>query len=193
VPSFEHDYGYLKAGLKGLEPYLLASDVYWPLGASAPAGDPPYPMLTLGGILLTDARLNALPLQPVQIVALQKLQSELNALKTHWRVTWEKKAAHEFSARLRLWAAYLEEMRLQPENHIDRYAFEVSRRVMLALLQEQSAELPKAETDLLSSLDGLLRILFAEGDFVWEEVYRRAFPKEKFWYLYGQIKQGRGN
>jgi len=191
MPSFDYDFQYLKAGVHALEQYLLAAEVYWPLGVKAPGGEPPYPLLTLGALLLARTRLNVLDLDTPQGAALQKLELEISALHSRWSVAWEKKAAREFSARLRLWGDYLEEVRAQPENHLDRYAYEVGRRVMLALLQEQASGVPAAEIELLNGLDHLLRGLFASGAFIWEDVYQRAFPPQSYWYLYGSLKDKR--
>ena len=49
MKSFAYDLGYLRAGLELLEAYLLAEDVFWPIDASPPEGEPEYPRLTLGG------------------------------------------------------------------------------------------------------------------------------------------------
>lgn len=188
MPTFEYDFRYLEAGTQSLEKYLLAADIYWPLGVKAPDGEPPYPLLTLGSMLVSHARLRALPLDPAQGASFRKLENEMYALQTRWSVAWEKKAAREFSARLRLWRDYLEDVRAQPENHVDRYAYEVGRRVMLALLREQAVDIPQAEIDLLGGLDGLLKAVFIPGDFIWGEEYAGSFPRQAYWYLYGRLK-----
>jgi hypothetical protein len=41
---------------------------------------------------------------------------------------------------------------------------------------------------MLQSLDMALKIIFVEGDFVWESCLEKGFPRETFWYLYGMIK-----
>lgn len=66
MPSAEYDLGYLKAGISALENYLLSNDLYWPVGASSPSGEPAYPRLTLGGLLLAQKRAHARNLTPEQ-------------------------------------------------------------------------------------------------------------------------------
>lgn len=183
-----YDMGYLRAGVEEMEAYLLSSEVYWPTGVKSPPGQPPYPQLTLGGVLLAQRRAHHFPGGAGDLQALSRLEAELEANRSHWRVAWEKKAAREFHARLMLWRDYLEEFRLHPENHADRYAYEVSRRVLLDLLQAETGDIPGAETELLAALDRQLQAHFAPGAFVWENGLQAAFPPDQFWYLYGNLR-----
>lgn len=184
-----YDLGYLRAGVDQLEQYLLSTEVYWPTGVKSPAGQPPYPQITLGGLLLARRRLRTLLSTPEPQTSLQKLESELDAQKTRWRVAWEKKAAREFHARLTLWRDFLEEVREEPKNNADRYPYEVTRRVMLDLLQAETGEIPAAEAELLTALDRLLRALLKPGAFVWESELQSEFPATRFWYLYGRLRE----
>jgi hypothetical protein len=38
-------------------------------------------------------------------------------------------------------------------------------------------------------LDTFLKSVFRESKFVWEEECAPNFPREKFWYLYGTLKE----
>jgi hypothetical protein len=40
----------------------------------------------------------------------------------------------------------------------------------------------------LAVLDNQLKGKFLPGDFIWEGDLSRAFPQEKYWYLYGGLK-----
>jgi hypothetical protein len=112
MPSAAYDLEYLRAGLDVLEEYLLSKDIYWPLSASPPPGDPPYPRLTLGGLLLSRARARARELSgtltPAQEADLTRMSEQLEATRSRWRVAWEGKASREFHARLNLWRDFLE-------------------------------------------------------------------------------------
>lgn len=188
MPSFEFDLGYLQAGVQEMEEFIHSKDVYGSTGASSPPGEPDYPQLTLGGLLLAQTRLHALALDGTQAARLATVEAALEKIRTHWRVAWGQKAGREFHARLQLWRDFLEEVRAKPEDHIDRYPYEVSRRVMLDLLKDEAEAIQPAELELLDALDKLLRAMFKSGGFSWEETYRREFPPEKFWYLYGYLK-----
>lgn len=181
-----YDLGYLKAGVPQLESYLLSQELYWPIGASPPDGMPPYPQLTLGSILLSLAKLSARALSPQERSEYARLRSELESTRTHWQVAWEQKARREFHARLMLWRDYIEDYRQNPTEHADRYTFEVSRRVMLDLLSQETRDLPHTELELLSGLDNVLQAKLPSGGFVWEDDLSTAFPSGKYWYLYRQ-------
>jgi hypothetical protein len=148
----------------------------------------PYPQLTLGGILLSLAKLSAQALTPEQNRELSQLRTRLDATRSHWRVAWEQKAGREFQARLSLWRDYVEEYRQHPAEQADRYTYEVSRRVMLELLSHEARSLPDTELDLLAALDKVVLAKLLPGKFLWEEGLAGAFPPETYWYLYRQPK-----
>jgi hypothetical protein len=188
MPSVDYDLGYLRAGLAALEGYLLSKELYWNLGANPPPGEPAYPPLTLSSLLLSQARLHARPLDIVQRDELARLDEQIDEVRTRWRVAWERKAAHDFRARLSLWRDFIEEYRERPEANADRYAYEVRRRAMLHLLESEAGDIPPAETDLLAGLDRLLQAVFVPGNFVWEEELAYGFPRDPYWYLYGELR-----
>ena len=152
------------------------------------SGQPAYPPLTIGGLLLARRRARALsqPLGASEQTRLLKLETEVEAIQARWRVAWENKAGYEFTARLTLWRDFMEDYRREPAEHADRYSYEVNRRVMLHLLAGQGASLPAEELDLLAVLDRVLRALLPEGAFVWHPSLQSSFPVEPFWYLYCQ-------
>lgn len=189
MPSIEYDLNYLKAGVQALEDYLLSSDLYWPIGIREPRGETPYPRLTLGGILLAQARLHAhKDLSDEQKAMLASLDGQIEATRSKWKVAWGKKAANEFRSRLRLWSNFLDEYRDNPAANVDRYAYEASRRVQLHLLGPQADQVPQAELELLSGLDQLLHASLLRGDFIWDSRLAAGFPNDPYWYLYGNLK-----
>ena len=187
MPSPEYDLRYLKAGIDQLESYLLSSDVYWSIGTRAPAGETPYPQLTIGGLLLARLRAQSSIKTSTQQVELEELSGRLYDLRMRWQVAWEGKASKEFPARLNLWKNFLEEYRANPETQYDRYKYEVTRRVMLHLLGAETDNIPQAQRDLLSSLDLLLHTVFISGEFIWDVSLAANFPQEQYWYLYGGV------
>ncbi len=184
--SAEYDLGYIEAALPVLESYLLAEDVYWSLVAAPQGGGPTYPNLTLGTLLLTLQKLRARSLSLDQQFELERAESKIGRQQAQWRSAWEKKSSREFGARLRLWRNYLEDYRRDAENNVDRYAYEVSRRVMLTLLTD-FADPANEEIELLHGLDIMLQSVFIPGSFIWGEEYASGFPVDRFWYLYGEL------
>lgn len=190
MSSAEYELRYLEAGLAVLESYLLSGDLYWPIGIKAQRGERPYPLLTLGGLLLSERRAHAFPLTMEQRTRLEQVDTQIDALRSNWRVAWGQKAAVEFRSRLNLWRNFIEEYRDNPEAHFDRYAYEVSRRVQLQLLGQDAEKLSDAETNLLNGLDQYLRAKLNPGEFVWESEIQSGFPLDTFWYLYGTLPPG---
>jgi hypothetical protein len=176
-----------------LEQYLLSDEIYWATGANPPPGDPPYPQLTLGGVLLAQARLNARRESGDLIPELTRLEMRLDTIISKWKVAWIKKASREFLGRLKLWRDYLEEYRANPDDNYDRYAYEVTRRVMLHLLKPFAIQISEAEKELFAGLDKLLAAMFVRSDFIWDESLIPGFPQADFWYLYGHLRHNQSH
>ncbi len=187
MPPFAYEIGYLRAGVVNLEAFLLSDELYWPLNASAPNSQPPYPLLTLEGVFLSQARLEAMPLTLAQQAEWGQLLPELHLVRSRWRVAWEKKAARAFSSRLNMWRNFLEDYRHDADAHHDRYAYEVRLRVMLHLLQLEASPLPPALLEMLAGLDLVLEKWLAPSNFIWEPGLQPGFPETDFWYLYGHL------
>lgn len=188
MPTAEYELAYLRAGIQLLESYLVSKELYWSIPATPPGGGGPFPQLTPGSLLLAQARLHARHLAEPLLTELAVVDQELLDLQYSWRVAWERKCAHDFSARLKLWRDFLEEVRSNPENHADRYAYEVRRRVMLELISPFVDFESPAERELLAGLDRLLSALSENGNFIWESDLAAGFPRDRFWYLYGSIR-----
>ena len=189
MPSYEYDAGYLEVAVELLEDYLLSKEVYWKLNASAPADEPGYPALTLGALLLAEARLQARQLTAVQDQRFSRLQLEIERIRSKWRTAWGNKAKEEYRSRLDLWGNYLEEFRRDPQGNFDRYRYEVSRRVMLEFLAADAADIPSIQRELLAGLDRILTGMMVPGKFIWDEELASGFPSEGFPYLYRSLRE----
>lgn len=189
MPTFEYEVRFLEAAIPLLEHYIMSSEMYWAIGVHAPAGNPPYPQLTLGAVLLFHARAEARAQTADQQAVLARLSEQLDALRFHWRTAWSKKAAHEFEARLRLWRNFLEEYRENHRANFDRFKYEVRRRVQLHMLAEETTEIPQADHALLQGLDNVLKALFIPGPFIWDDELASSFPPDPYWYLYGKPRE----
>jgi len=188
MPSFYYDLWYLRAGVEQFEHYLLADDIYWHLGVQPPSGEPPYPQLTLGWLLLANKRVGLEADTAKQEAEVSQLSNQLESIQSKWRIAWEQKAAKEFHTRLILWRDYLEEYRSNPEQNYDRYKYEVSRRVLLDLLNQNDSQLIEpVDMDLLSGLDQMIRSILQSSNFIWDANLQSGFDQERYWYLYGLL------
>jgi len=187
MKSFEYDLGYIQAGLEVVESFLLSDEVFWPLSGNPPEGAADYPRLTLGGLLLAHERLAAYPMTYPQKAQFQRVILDMEHVRSKWRVAWETKAGHSFSVRLRMWRDFIEDYQNSPQDNADRYVYEVRRRVMLKLLKSEGGGLQDNEVDLLSGLDGYLKSVLEMDEFIWEARIQTGFPKDVYWYLYGNL------
>ncbi len=177
MTAIENDWAFLEAGIPELEDYLLSNELYWPLSTRGMS----LPRLTIGGLLLSLARLEAAGQGSLAF------RARIDGIRSRWRVAWETRAGREFRARCGLWQAYLGDYRHNPEQHADAYPQEVRYRVMLHLLKGELPA-PPAEQELLVQLDNLVRANWNPGGFVWEAKLQTGFPRETYWYLYGKLK-----
>ena len=159
--SIQKDNQYLSTGIPELENYLLSKELYYPIGSNLP-------QLTLGGILLSLARMGT---------QAAKLEVQVEAIRSKWQVAWDVKSSREVKARDELWVNYLAEYREDPKADVHLYSQNVRYRAMLTLLG-------KAEVDS----DAYVISVFTEGKFVWEEECAQNFPHKTFWYLFGALR-----
>jgi hypothetical protein len=82
----------------------------------------------------------------------------------------------------------LQEIRRDPEEHLDYYRYEVRVRVLISLLHADIKEIEPAQQERIDGLDILLRAFFNPGDFIWEPELAIGFPPDPFWYLWGNPK-----
>jgi hypothetical protein len=187
LTSPTYDLIYLQAAIDSLKDFLLVEDLFWPIGANPPAGGSPFPRLTMGGLLLSNARLKARRLPLDLETKLIKLSNRMQSISSEWQTAWENKAARAFQMRLTMWRDFIEEYRKDPESNADRYSYEVRLRVMLQLLLQEISLLNSAEQDLITGLDLFLRTVLVRSDFLWESDISGGFPQDVYWYLYGQL------
>lgn len=188
MPSADYEFRFYNAGINDLEKYLISDELYWPIAARTLRGEPPYPRLTLGSLLLFKTRIHVRDLTQKQQADLQKLDSQMDESRTRWRAAWGKKTLQDFQARLKLWSNYLSEYKNNPSANADRYSYEIGRRVMLQLLGQEVEDLPASEKELLSSEDSFLGTVLLRGPFIWDGELQGGFPEKEYWFLYGRLK-----
>jgi hypothetical protein len=185
--SAEDNLGLAQAMLEELEDYLLSAELFWPISRRASPGSPPDPRLTIGNLLLT---LDQVELQTAKADALIRgraagVVQDWGTAQARWMAGLERKATQEARARLRLWRAFLEDLREEPNLAAD-YRGEVRNRVILTRLSQAFPVAGQTASETaLHSLDAWLRSAFRRGAFVWEAELRSVYPADPYWYLYG--------
>ena len=177
MQTIDEERAYLEAVLPELPDFLLAKDIYWPAGPriTGPSRSQ-FAQLSLGNIRLAEARLvagSSLELHADLIAAIDQLNDR-------WRSNWSKKAALEFSSRLRMWKDRLEELLRDPSTAYYRY--EVRLRVILALLADDLlAGIPLQEQEYLAGLDARLKGASVKAGFIWDPVQQAGFAEDTHW------------
>lgn len=177
-----------------LEIYLQRDVLYWQMDAHGFLSSR-FPKMTLGGLLLRLHRLEALRerLSPEQCTALDVLHRRVEAIIGHWPSAYGAKLQREIEARLNAWARYITEDCLESRAICaDNYPSQAEVRTMLALLLDEAAKY--SHTDLapiqhrLAALDSQFKGLSGVGPFIWDPILAPAYPPDRFWWLYREIK-----
>jgi hypothetical protein len=178
----ERTFSFLQAGTGDLEAYLLSDSLYWQLPGPATRQ-----RLTPGGLLMGLIQLESMGEPTWQAGQIISIQARIDNVKLEHHSAWERKIHKEIAARLQLWKMYLEEYRLNPEEHGVYYSREVNWRVLLQLLLKESSE-PNIQSEVLSALDKMVKSNWLPGEFLWEPYLVNAFQQPEFWFLYGKLK-----
>ena len=187
VTPGEYKLRFVQAGLDQLESYLLSSELFQPLGITAPAGRTPYPQLTLGNLLLAEKKSLAATIKTPLYEQVKLCSQSICIIKEKWLAHWRQKSYRELNSRLQLWKEFLDAYLDDASNNYDRYKFEVSRRVLITILAGETDLILSEQKQLVITLDTILRSHFEHGIFIWEEVFHKAFPEAIYWFLYGKL------
>jgi hypothetical protein len=187
---FEGDWIFLQNAVPDLQDYVLSNELYWTLRPAqrAPSGVQ-IPQLSIGNLVLSQARLAAVNLTGEERARLDELQRAIAAVRSEWRANWGRKASQEFNARLNLWQKYLREARGDERPSGGFYAREVRNRAILQLLLDEMSGEAANQNEQVNMLDGILRGMGQPGDFVWEPELAKGFDPEPFWFLYYDLKK----
>jgi hypothetical protein len=185
-PGYELEY--LHHALEELERYLLSDELFWPVLARPSEGGS-FLKLTVGNLLLSLKKLDTLQqsrkLSRPEEGDLRRIQAEIEATQRRWPVAWEEKAGREFRSRFGQWSHVLSDFKKDFEKQAPYYHSEVRIRVLLALLAKQAPE--QAGYDLVP-LDAFLQGLLTPARFIWPPELEGGFPRDDFWFLYGEMR-----
>lgn len=168
--------------------YLRSDVLFWPMMKGG------LPKLTLGGYLMRQHRLLALPelLSAEEQQVVDTAVTQFNQALVEKIVRFEQKAHQELEARIRQWREYLKDFRWERGAAIAGYTSAVETRVMIAALTDKLQmppyQLDRRITEQVSLLDNNLRSRWHSGPFLWPEAWQPAYPRTEYWYLYGAVK-----
>ena len=148
--------------------------------------------LSLGGLLLAADALDSSSggLAPASREEWARARQQWQDESMRHAAAIEKKASAEFSSRLNLWRAYLQELKEKPRQ-AEAYAIEVRHRVILDRLLPILEGGAATRVSRLAQADDLLRAMFRPGTFIWASELKRVYPEGSFWYLYGRPSEAK--
>jgi hypothetical protein len=174
-----------------LKDYLLSDVLYWSLSDPGPSSYP-YPLGTVGGLLLRLRRLDAVhdQLSPDQYARLEEATTKTHEALDAWIVQCEQKVVREIKARLQTWSAFLDDLSADAQRFHSEYATQVEGRVILSMLFPMAGTGADGQGFMarLASLDERLRMVCGPGEFVWDPIFTSAFPRGEYPWLYVQAR-----
>jgi len=184
------DFAILQAMIGRLDDYLTRERLYWPMAVETPTGTR-WPTMSIGVVLAYLVRLRALAdrLTPEQCAFLSHAEAELQRARRWYPEAYQSHVIQELQSLLHSWTWFLNECIEEPEKCRDTYPAEARVRTHLQLLIEHIGEhmVPDEILRQVYLLDQRLRMRFQPSDFIWAPELASAFPRERFWWLYGQL------
>lgn len=193
IDRLGRDVAILEAMAGQMAQYLDSDILFWPM---AQAG---MPMLTLGGYLMREHRLNALGrlLTAEQQAKVEVAGRRFNEVLANRLVRFEGKAQHELPARLRQWEEFLKDVERGAADRSSNYTTAVETRVMIAGLMNRLSlppyQTPARAAQHLALLDTRLRNVWQPGEFVWPAEWLPAYPVDDYWFLHGAPRTKESN
>jgi hypothetical protein len=183
----EYNLDLLQEVLEDIEPFLLSPELFWPITAKPPKGSPPFPNLSLGGLLLTEDELIAQKdrMNPEQAARYSRLRLKRQGVWRKWLSTIQRKAVREMAMRCNLWRSYVVELEDQEKVKYD-YPQEVRHLVMFERLADTAGKQPEAQElrESIRLLDDRLMGVTQTSEFIWDEQLGAIYPKRSFWFLF---------
>jgi hypothetical protein len=169
--------------------YLKSDVLFWQMMRGG------MPKLTLGGYLMRQHRLLALPqlLNGAQQEKLDAAVRQFDQALVEKIVRLEQKAHRELEARIRQWGAFLNDLQKDRGVGPASYPSAVETRAMIAAivdkLQVAPYRLDAQGLHQVALLDANLKRFWLKGAFIWPEEWQPAYPVPDYWWLYGLPRQ----
>ena len=180
-----HDLLILEEMAANMAAYLVSDITNWTIPRSN------MPKLTIGGYLMRQHRLRVIQdrLQPDDQVRLFTTTQKFDDTLVERVVRFEDRAHQELHARIGQWINYLRDLGGRVASEANYYAGIVDTRVvitsLIVQLQKHPYQLEQGVLEEVNTLDNNLRVRLEDCEFIWDAVWKPAYPKEIFWWLYG--------
>ena len=184
-----HDLSILEEMAANMNAYLVSDVREWTIPRSN------MPKLTIGGYLMRQHRLLAVEdkLNVDDLVRLRAAIKVFDDALIEKVVRFETRAHQELHSRISEWVNCLRDLGRRSSTEVNYYAGIVDKRVVITALieklQTQPYQLRMGVQEEMHDLDLNLRKRLADHAFIWDTVWRSAYPKEKYWWLYGCPKR----
>lgn len=183
--TLQHDLMVMEEMAANMEAYLISDAKEWTIPRVN------MPKLTIGGYLMRQHRLLALEerLDEEGRARLHAAIKQFDAALEGRVVRFEQRAHQELRARISEWSQYLRDLKSRAVADVHHYAGTVDTRVVAGVLVDKLQTPPyhceEQAVKAIAAYDKNLQGRWVEGEFVWDEVWRPAYPRETYWYLYG--------
>lgn len=181
----QHDLLIMEEMAANMAAYLVSDTLDWRIPRVN------MPRLTVGGYLMREQRLLALKkqLDAEEQGRYEAARKQFEDALVERVVRFETKTHQELHARLGEWIAFLRDLNSRMVAEPNHYAGVVDTRVvihaMIDRLQQRPYQLETQIVTELNTLDRKLRLRWTPGPFVWDAVWKPAYPADEYWYLHG--------
>ena len=180
-----HDLLILEEMASNMDAYLVSDAREWTIPRSN------MPKLTIGGYLMRQERLLALENQ-LKVEDSNRLKAAIKLFDkalVEKVVRFESRAHQELHSRIGEWVNCLRDMGRRSSTEVNYYVGIVDKRVVITCLMDKLQTRPyKLETGVqeeMQELDENLRKRLTDHPFIWDAVWQPAYPRDKYWWLYG--------
>lgn len=184
-----HDLLILEEMAANMDAYLVSDVREWTIPRSN------MPKLTIGGCLMRQERLLALE-KELEAKDSERLHAAIKLFDdalVEKIVRFETRAHQELHSRIGEWVNCLRDMGRRSSTEVNYYVGIVDTRVVIACLIDRLKKKPyKLEAGIeeeVHELDFNLRQRLVDHSFIWDSVWEPAYPREKYWWLYGCPKR----
>lgn len=184
-----HDLLILEEMASNMEDYLDSDVVDWTIPRVN------MPKLTIGGYLMRQQRLMFLEekLAPEDKIRMRAAVETFDTALVERVVRFETRAHQELQRRIGEWMGHMRDLGSRMLSEVNFYAGIVDTRVVISSLIEQLQlrpfQLEAGVVERIDALDKNLRARVNDHPFIWDPMWKPAYPREKYWWLYSCPKR----